>query len=90
MSGVKGRSGTNKGKDKPWAEALRMEIAAAGEDNPRALRKIAPQLPIIASSGLAENARAAEAADEGVKIFLSKPYTAGTLLKLLAEVLKGG
>jgi CheY-like chemotaxis protein len=56
----------------------------------RALRKLAPQLPIIASSGLAENARAAEAADEGVKAFLAKPYTAGTLLKLLADVLKGG
>jgi two-component system, cell cycle sensor histidine kinase and response regulator CckA len=54
----------------------------------RALRRIAPQLPIIASSGLAENARAAEAADEGVKVFLPKPYTAGSLLKLLANVLK--
>jgi CheY-like chemotaxis protein len=56
----------------------------------RALRKLAPRLPIIASSGLTENARAAEAADEGVKAFLAKSYTAGTLLKLLADVLKGG
>jgi PAS domain S-box-containing protein len=56
----------------------------------RALRKIAPQLPIIASSGLAENSKITEAADEGVKAFLTKPYTTGTLLKLLAEVLKSG
>lgn len=40
MAGVKGRSGTNKGKDKPFAEALRMEIAAAGTDH-KALRAIA-------------------------------------------------
>lgn len=43
MAGVKGRSGTNKGKDKPFAEALRMEIAAAGEDH-KALRAIARNL----------------------------------------------
>lgn len=43
MAGVKGRSGTNKGKDKPFADALRMEIAEA-EDNPRSLRKIARKL----------------------------------------------
>jgi len=40
MAGVKGRSGTNKGKDKPYAEALRMELAAAG-DNRKELRAIA-------------------------------------------------
>jgi NADPH-dependent ferric siderophore reductase len=43
MAGVKGRSGTNKGKDKPFADALRMEIAAAGEDH-KALRAIARNL----------------------------------------------
>lgn len=40
MAGVKGRSGTNKGKDKPFAEALRMELAALGDDH-KALREIA-------------------------------------------------
>lgn len=43
MAGVKGRSGTNKGKDKPFTDALRMEIAAAGEDH-KALRAIARNL----------------------------------------------
>lgn len=43
MAGVKGRSGTNKGKDKPFTDALRMEIAAAGEDH-KALRLIARNL----------------------------------------------
>jgi hypothetical protein len=48
MAGVKGRSGTNKNKDKPFAEALRMEIAAAGE-NHKALRAIARNLIALAS-----------------------------------------
>jgi len=38
MAGVKGRSG--KPKDKPYADALRMELAAAGNDH-KALRRIA-------------------------------------------------
>ena len=53
----------------------------------RALRTIEPAIKIIASSGLAENGKAAEATNEGVKAFLAKPYTASTLLKTLAEVL---
>ena len=48
MAGVKGRSGTNRNKDKPFAEALRMEIAAAGE-NHKALRAIARNLIALAS-----------------------------------------
>ncbi len=50
MAGVKGRSGTNKGKDKPFAEALRMEIAAAG-DNHKRLRRIANALLEKAETG---------------------------------------
>jgi CheY-like chemotaxis protein len=53
----------------------------------RALQKINPQVRIIASSGLSENGRHAEAASAGVKLFLSKPYTAERLLKALAEAL---
>ena len=53
----------------------------------RALQKISPQVRIIASSGLSENGRHAEAANAGVKLFLSKPYTAERLLKALAEAL---
>lgn len=50
MAGVKGRSGTNKGKDKPFADALRMEIAAA-EGSPKDLRSIARALIGLAAAG---------------------------------------
>lgn len=50
MAGKKGRSGTNKGKDKPFAEALRMELAAAGP-NHKALRGLARNLIAFAESG---------------------------------------
>ena len=53
----------------------------------RALRKLNPSVRIIASSGLTENARMAEASTAGVKTFLSKPYTAEKLLQALAELL---
>jgi two-component system, cell cycle sensor histidine kinase and response regulator CckA len=53
----------------------------------RALQKMNPQVKIIASSGLAENARAVDAAYTGVKMFLPKPYTAETLLNALAEII---
>ncbi|HEX4951699.1 MAG TPA: PAS domain S-box protein [Blastocatellia bacterium] len=53
----------------------------------RALQKLNPNIKIIASSGLADNGKAVEAADLGVRHFLSKPYTADRLLKLLAEIL---
>ncbi|HJQ24255.1 MAG TPA: PAS domain S-box protein [Blastocatellia bacterium] len=56
----------------------------------RALQKINPQVRIIASSGLTENGRHHEAAQAGVKTFLSKPYTAERLLKALAEILGRG
>ncbi len=53
----------------------------------RALRKLNPGIKIIASSGLSANDKGVEAANEGVKIFLMKPYTAERLLKALAETL---
>ncbi len=53
----------------------------------RALQKLNPHISIIASSGLTDNARMTEAAN-GVKAFLSKPYTAEKLLRTIAEVLK--
>ncbi|MEK6301889.1 MAG: PAS domain S-box protein [Acidobacteriota bacterium] len=55
----------------------------------RALQKIDPKVRIIASSGLADSEKASEAASVGVKIFLSKPYTADELLGAVAETLKG-
>lgn len=54
----------------------------------RALKKMNPQVRIIAASGLTAGNKAGEGAVEGVNIFLSKPYTAEKLLKALAEVLK--
>jgi two-component system, cell cycle sensor histidine kinase and response regulator CckA len=54
----------------------------------RALQKMNPQIKIIASSGLTENSKAAEVMGAGVKTFLSKPYTAETLLKAIAEILR--
>lgn len=50
MAGVKGRSGTNKGKDKPYAEALRMELLSAGDDH-RRLRNIARKHIELAEGG---------------------------------------
>ena len=56
----------------------------------RALQKLNPRVKVIASSGLAENVRLAEAAGGAVSKFLSKPYTAEKLLETIAEVLKEG
>jgi len=53
----------------------------------RALRKINPEIKIIASSGLADNGKSAEAFGPNVKRFLLKPYTADKLLRTLAEVI---
>jgi len=55
----------------------------------RALFKMNPKVRIIAASGLTAGHKPGEASLEGVKIFLTKPYTAERLLKALAEVLKG-
>jgi len=49
----------------------------------RALQKMNPQVKIIASSGLSENAKVVEAGAAGIKTFLPKPYTAGKLLEAL-------
>ncbi len=51
------------------------------------LRKINPQVRIIAASGLNTNGMAAKAVEAGVKHFIPKPFTAETLLKTLHEVL---
>jgi CheY-like chemotaxis protein len=53
----------------------------------RALRRLAPDLKIIATSGLKADGKAAEAAQLGVATFLQKPYTAEALLKTLAAEL---
>lgn len=53
----------------------------------RALKKLAPSIKIICASGLTDDPKIVEAGRAGVQFFLSKPYTAGRLLKALAEVL---
>ena len=54
----------------------------------RALQKMNPKVRIIAASGLTAGHKPGEAALEGVKLFLSKPYTAERLLKAIAEALR--
>ncbi len=51
------------------------------------LRRMNPDLPIIAASGLGTNAMDARATQAGVRQFLSKPYTAETLLVTLRRML---
>jgi CheY-like chemotaxis protein len=53
----------------------------------RALKKISPEVKVIATSGLVTSDRADEALREGASAFLPKPYNAETLLKALAEAL---
>lgn len=78
--------------------ARRDEIAAVltdmmmpgmdGATTIQVLLNINPDVRVIAASGLGSNEMAAKAAGKGVKHFLSKPYTAETLLKTLRSVIK--
>jgi PAS domain S-box-containing protein len=52
-----------------------------------ALRRINPAVKIIAASGLHANGSASRLDIPGVKHFISKPYTAETLLKVLRKIL---
>jgi len=52
-----------------------------------ALVRMNPAVKIIAASGLNANGNVAKASGAGVKYFLTKPYTAGTLLKTLRTML---
>ncbi|CAM2888622.1 PAS domain S-box protein [Rariglobus hedericola] len=54
----------------------------------QALTRINPHIHIIAASGITANGDVAKAAGSGVRHFLPKPYTAGTLLKVLRQVLQ--
>jgi CheY-like chemotaxis protein len=53
----------------------------------RALMKMNPAVKIVAASGFTENSRVAKVMGAGVKHFLTKPYTAGTLLKTMRSIL---
>lgn len=54
----------------------------------RAVRRIDPHSNIIAMSGLMNSEQTAELQNLNVNSFLSKPYTAETLLKVLAGILR--
>lgn len=54
----------------------------------RALQRMNPEVRIIAASGLSAGQKPGEGSLEGVRKFLSKPYTAEKLLRALAEVLR--
>jgi PAS domain S-box-containing protein len=54
----------------------------------QALKKLNPDVKIIAASGLAADGMVAKAMSAGVYHFLAKPYTAESILKTLAEILK--
>jgi CheY-like chemotaxis protein len=52
-----------------------------------ALMRMNPAIKIIAASGLNANGSATKASGAGVKHFLTKPYTAETLLKAMRTML---
>ncbi len=52
-----------------------------------ALMRLNPTVKIVAASGITANESVAKAAGAGVKYFLTKPYTAATLLKTLRAIL---
>ncbi|QKQ76184.1 response regulator [Nostoc sp. TCL240-02] len=54
----------------------------------RTLRKINPDVKIIAVSGLTSTDKVNTAYDMGIKAFLSKPYTASQLLQIISTVKK--
>jgi two-component system, cell cycle sensor histidine kinase and response regulator CckA len=54
-----------------------------------AMLKINPKAKIVAMSGMDEAESVAKASTAGIKHFISKPYTAATLLKTLRSVAKG-
>ena len=55
----------------------------------QALLRINPAVKIIAASGLIANGGTMKTYDSDVKHFLTKPYTAETLLNVLKSILRG-
>jgi PAS domain S-box-containing protein len=58
-----------------------------GQGMIRVLLRINPDVKIVATSGLTANGSLAQNPNSGVKHFLTKPYTAGTLLTTLRLIL---
>ena len=59
-----------------------------GQATIRALRKLNPAVKIIGASGLNANGTMTKNAGIGLKHFLTKPYTAGTLLQTIRTILE--
>jgi len=53
----------------------------------RALMRLNPAVKIIAASGLNADGSVTKVTGAGIKHFLTKPYTAGTLLKVMRAIL---
>jgi CheY-like chemotaxis protein len=53
----------------------------------RVLKKLAPDIKVIATSGIDQDAKMEELKSLGMKAFIAKPYTADKLLTILREVL---
>ena len=53
----------------------------------RTIKKISPEVNIIASSGLMSSSKLSEAKAAGIKAFLSKPYTVKELLHTIEQVI---
>ncbi len=73
--------------------AVLTDMMMPGMDGPatiQGLRKLAPDLPIIAASGLLANGQVAQAANLGVQHFLAKPYAPEALLNILHSLLASG
>ncbi len=60
-----------------------------GAATARALRRINPEVKIIATSGLVAEGQSKKMIDVGIREFLAKPYTAAALLETLRRVLDG-
>ena len=66
-----------------------MMPAMTGTNTIQALKKIQPQVKVIAVSGLSFNNKLTELSQMGVNQFLCKPYTSRELLQALQEVIRG-
>ena len=53
----------------------------------QALIRMNPEVKIIAASGLNANGSVVNASGAGIKHFLTKPYTSGTLLNTMRAIL---
>lgn len=54
----------------------------------QALRRIAPETPIIAASGISANGQVIKALEAGTEYFVAKPYTAEKILTMLHTILR--